>query len=153
MVSRPRSVRHEGSRGVWRFSSPPSHRCERWRGSGGDGSVHDPFRPSLDPLVLPRKIASMYLAGVKLGFGAACFGVVVRRTGLTGSGSIASRAITCPRPASFIPGRISALPSDPEVGARCVNRARRDLCGGGHPVTGVPTAITPHVVTGYVGSC
>ncbi len=24
---------------------------------------------------------------------------------------------------------------------------------GGHPVTGVPTAITPHVVTGYVGSC
>ena len=30
----------------------------------------------------------------------------------------------------------------PKVGARCVNRARPDLCGG-HPVTGVPTAITP----------
>ena len=28
----------------------------------------------------------------------------------------------------------------PEVGARCANRARRDLCGG-RPVTGVPTAI------------
>jgi hypothetical protein len=28
----------------------------------------------------------------------------------------------------------------PEVGARCANRARRDLCGG-HRVTGVPTAI------------
>ncbi|OSH94793.1 hypothetical protein B7D72_15415, partial [Klebsiella pneumoniae] len=27
----------------------------------------------------------------------------------------------------------------PEVGARCVNRARRDLCGG-YPVTGIPTA-------------
>ena len=28
----------------------------------------------------------------------------------------------------------------PKVGARCANRARRDLCGG-RPVTGVPTAI------------
>ncbi len=27
----------------------------------------------------------------------------------------------------------------PEAGARCVNRARRDLCGG-YPVTGIPTA-------------
>jgi hypothetical protein len=28
----------------------------------------------------------------------------------------------------------------PEVGARCVNRARRDLCGG-YSVRGIPTAI------------
>jgi hypothetical protein len=28
----------------------------------------------------------------------------------------------------------------PEVGARCVNHARRDLCGG-CPVMGIPTAI------------
>lgn len=27
----------------------------------------------------------------------------------------------------------------PEAGARCVNSARRDLCGG-YPVTGIPTA-------------
>ena len=32
----------------------------------------------------------------------------------------------------------------PEAGARCVNRARRDLCGG-YPVTGIPTAT-------YIGS-
>jgi hypothetical protein len=30
----------------------------------------------------------------------------------------------------------------PEVGARCVNYARRDLCGG-CPVMGIPTAIAP----------
>ena len=30
--------------------------------------------------------------------------------------------------------------SSPEVGARCVNYARRDLCGG-CPVMGIPTAI------------
>jgi hypothetical protein len=30
--------------------------------------------------------------------------------------------------------------SPPEVGARCVNHARRDLCGG-HPAMDVPTAI------------
>ncbi|SLQ72606.1 putative prophage protein [Klebsiella quasipneumoniae] len=35
----------------------------------------------------------------------------------------------------------------PEAGARCVNSARRDLCGG-YPVTGIPTA-TSHV-GGYV---
>lgn len=27
----------------------------------------------------------------------------------------------------------------PKAGARCVNSARRDLCGG-YPVTGIPTA-------------
>ena len=32
----------------------------------------------------------------------------------------------------------------PEVGARCANRARRDLCGG-RSVTGVPTAIRTSV--------
>ncbi len=31
----------------------------------------------------------------------------------------------------------------PEAGARCVNRARRDLCGG-YPVTGIPTATFTH---------
>src|ERR1700686_717497 len=30
----------------------------------------------------------------------------------------------------------------PKVGARCVNHARRDLCGG-HPAMDVPTAIGP----------
>ncbi|AVT88473.1 hypothetical protein CU111_10765 [Klebsiella pneumoniae] len=29
----------------------------------------------------------------------------------------------------------------PKAGARCVNSARRDLCGG-YPVTGIPTATT-----------
>src|SRR5882757_6601628 len=33
----------------------------------------------------------------------------------------------------------------PQVGARCANRARRDLCGG-RPVTGVPTAIIRLIV-------
>jgi hypothetical protein len=40
--------------------------------------------------------------------------------------------------------RQAAVPAlrrhSPKVGARCANRARRDLCGG-CPVTGIPTAI------------
>ncbi len=39
----------------------------------------------------------------------------------------------------FIHGLWSGSPPDTEAGARCVNRARRDLCGG-YPVTGIPTA-------------
>ena len=41
------------------------------------------------------------------------------------------------------PSSLAARPlcrQTPKVGARCANRARRDLCGG-RPVTGVPTAI------------
>jgi hypothetical protein len=41
-------------------------------------------------------------------------------------------------PSSVAPS--SLCRHSPEVGARCVNRARRDLCGG-YRVTGIPTAI------------
>ncbi|MHC3007850.1 hypothetical protein FIB16_14810, partial [Klebsiella pneumoniae] len=42
----------------------------------------------------------------------------------------------------------------PEAGARCVNRARRDLCGG-YPVTGIPTATVgcPYVGMWHYISC
>ena len=39
----------------------------------------------------------------------------------------------------------------PEAGARCVNRARRDLCGG-YPVTGIPTATNACVQQINIGS-
>ncbi len=40
-------------------------------------------------------------------------------------------------PASMACGAVHR--QTPKAGARCVNSARRDLCGG-YPVTGIPTA-------------
>ncbi len=39
----------------------------------------------------------------------------------------------------------------PKAGARCVNSARRDLCGG-YPVTGIPTATVLPVLPVNIGS-
>ena len=55
----------------------------------------------------------------------------------TATMSARDRCSAVPRPSTTSPTRVFS--SEPEVGARCVSSARRDLCGG-RPVTGVPTA-------------
>jgi len=95
-------------------------------------------REKSDPIVVARKPAkSPARAGGEL---------VERRVGAKGKAEQEARTghgagHTCN--SNLLRLRLAyTLPSSPEVGARCLNWARRVLCGG-RPVTGVPTATGP----------
>ena len=72
--------------------------------------------------------------------GDALWSVAARRRALRGRRWIGSPANGFRLRASFTLGQRIGSPSEPEVGAVCLNWARTDLCGGCR-VTGIPTAI------------
>ena len=64
-----------------------------------------------------------------------------RTEGNTGEPAGLRAGKACPRGSTGYAELLVGLRrSSPEVGARCVNYARRDLCGG-CPVMGIPTAM------------